>query len=136
MCCLQYRYVLQTKMKMDLVKRASTAVLHDVVNVILLEPGVADLPEGGRLVRAVDVLIIKIVDRSGHNAVSGALVRLLHECIDSSVLGGKYCMLAMNNEVHLEGEHPFPPPPPPPPPPTFPSPPPPLGDPRRPGWTR
>lgn len=74
MCCHQYRYVLETKMKMDnangkevmrllqyltmvlmslyghrdLVKRASTAVLHDLVNVIvliLLEPGVAG---GGR----------------------------------------------------------------------------------------
>ena len=93
--CLQYRYVLQTKMKMDLVKRASTAVLHDVVNVILLEPGVADLPKGGRLVRALNLLTIKIMDRSGHNTVSGALVRLLHECIGSSVLGGKYCMLAI-----------------------------------------
>jgi hypothetical protein len=112
--------------------QVSIAALGQLDKPILLETGVADLPEGGRLVRAVDVLIIKIVDRSGHNAVSGALVRLLHECIGSSVLGGKYCMLAMNNEVHLEGEHPFPPPPPP----TFPSPPPPLGDPRRPGWTR
>ena len=33
--------------------------------------------------------------RSEHNAVSGALVKLLHECIGSSVLTGKYCMLVM-----------------------------------------
>jgi hypothetical protein len=35
------------------VKRASTAVLHEVFNVILLillEPGVADLPEGSQLI--------------------------------------------------------------------------------------
>ena len=124
MCCMQYRYVLQTKMKVDnangkevmrllqyltmvlmslyghrdLVKRASTAVLHDLVNVIvliLLEPGVAELPEGGQLVRALNVLTVKIVDRSDHNAVSSALVKLLHECIGSSVLSGKYCMLVM-----------------------------------------
>ena len=96
MCCLQYRYMLQTKMKMDntngkevmrqmlyltmllmslygyrdLVKRASTAVLHDLVNVIvliLLEPGVAELPEGSQLVRALNVLTVKIIDRSNHN---------------------------------------------------------------------
>merc|ERR1719187_320244 len=124
MCCMQYRYVLQTKMKVDnangkevmrllqyltmvlmsmyghrdLVKRASSAVLHDLVNVIvliLLEPGVADLPEGGQLVRALNVLTVKIVDRSEHNAVSGALVKLLHECIGTSVLSGKYCELVM-----------------------------------------
>jgi len=124
MCCMQYRYVLQTKMKVDnangkevmrllqyltmvlmslyghreLVKRASSAVLHDLVNVIvliLLEPGVSELPEGSQLVRALNVLTVKIVDRSEHNAVSGALVKLLHECIGSSVLTGKYCMLVM-----------------------------------------
>ena len=58
----------------DLVKRASTAVLHDLVNVIvmiLLEPGVADLPEGGQLVMAINVFTVKIVDQSDHNVVSG-----------------------------------------------------------------
>merc|ERR1719266_1733857 len=124
MCCMQYRYVLQTKMKVDnangkevmrllqyltmvlmslyghreLVKRASSAVLHDLVNVIvliLLEPGVADLPEGGQLIRALNVLTVKIVDRSDHNAVSSALLKLLHECIGTSVLSGKYCELVM-----------------------------------------
>ena len=43
-------------------------MLHDLVNVIvliLLEPGVADLPEGGQLVRALNVLTVKIVDRWG-----------------------------------------------------------------------
>ena len=41
-------------------------VLHDLVNVIvliLLEPGVAELPEGSQLVRALNVLTVKIVDR-------------------------------------------------------------------------
>ena len=67
----------------DLVKRASSAVkhdnfqpsisssllfqvLHDLVNVIvliLLEPGVAELPEGSQLVRALNVLTVKVVDR-------------------------------------------------------------------------
>lgn len=38
---------------------------------------------------------MKYCGRSEHNAVSGALVKLLHECIGSSVLTGKYCMLVM-----------------------------------------
>ena len=38
---------------------------------------------------------MKYRGRSEHNAVSGALVKLLHECIGSSVLTGKYCMLVM-----------------------------------------
>ena len=66
-------------------KYASTGVLHKVFNVILLI----------LLVRALNVLTVKIVDRSEHNAVSGALVRLLHECLGYSVLGGKYCMLVV-----------------------------------------
>ena len=80
----------------------SVQVLHDLVNVIvliLLEPGVPELPEGAQLVRlgyasviivffyklktrrALNVLTVKIVDRSDHNAVSSALIKLLHECI-------------------------------------------------------
>jgi len=66
-----------------------------VIVLILLEPGVAELPEGGQLVRALNVLTVKIVDRSDHNAVSGALVKLLHECIGSSVLSSKYTVLVM-----------------------------------------
>ena len=41
-------------------------MLHDLVNVIvliLLEPGAAELPEGSQLVRALNVLTVKIVDR-------------------------------------------------------------------------
>ena len=41
------------------------------------------------------MLTVKIVDRSDHNAVSSALIKLLHECIGSSVLSGKYCVLVM-----------------------------------------
>jgi len=82
----------------DLVRQATMQVLHDLVNVIvliLLEPGVAELPEGGQLIRALNVLTVKIVDRSDHNAISSALLKLLHECIGTTVLSGKYCELVM-----------------------------------------
>ena len=124
MCCMQYRHVLDTKMRVDnvnnkeimkqlqyltmvlmslyghrdIVKKASMQVLHDLINVIvllLLEPSVPDLPEGAQLVRALNVLTVKIVDRSDHNNVSTALIKLLQECIGSSVLSDKYCVLVM-----------------------------------------
>jgi len=124
MCNMQYRYVLQSQMQVDnaqsdkvikqlqyltmvlmslyghrdIVKKASTQVLHDLIHVIvclLLEPKVSSLPEGGQLVRALNVITVKIVDRSEHNAVTSALVKLLHECIGSSVLTNKYTTLVM-----------------------------------------
>lgn len=45
--------------------------------------------------RALNVLTVKIVDRSDHNNVSTALIKLLQECIGSSVLSDKYCVLVM-----------------------------------------
>ena len=45
--------------------------------------------------RNIQVIMHVSSFRSEHNAVSGALVKLLHECIGSSVLTGKYCMLVM-----------------------------------------
>jgi len=124
MCCMQFRYVLQTKMCVDnannkeivrqlqyltmvlmsmyghrdIVTKASMQVLHDLVNIIiliLLEPSVSDLPEGTQLVRALNVLTVKIVDRSDHNNVSSALIKLLHECVGNSSLSDKYCTLVM-----------------------------------------
>jgi hypothetical protein len=38
---------------------------------------VANLAEGGQLIRALNVLTVKIVERSDHTAVSIALLRLL-----------------------------------------------------------
>lgn len=124
MCCLQFRHVLQTKMGVDnansqeimrqlqyltmvlmsmyghreIVTKASMHVLHDLVNIIiliLLEPSVPNMPEGAQLVRALNVLTVKIVDRSDHNNVSSALIKLLHECVGNSGLSEKYCVLVM-----------------------------------------
>jgi len=124
MCSMQYRYVLETKLKdssmnetdslrllqyltmvlmsvyghRDLVRKAGMQVLHDLLHMIvliLLEPAVSTLPEGGQLVRALNVLTVKIVDRSDHNNVSIALVRLLHSCVGSTQLSNKYCVLIM-----------------------------------------
>ena len=40
-------------------------------------------------------MTVKIVDRSDHNNVSSALIKLLHECVGNSSLSDKYCTLVM-----------------------------------------
>ena len=73
--------------------------LHDLVNVIvliLLEPGVAEL------IRALNVLPFKIFDGSDHNAISSALLKLLHECTGTelhktSVLGSNSNSLTLKS---------------------------------------
>ncbi len=76
-------------------------VLHDLINIIvlvLLEPGVANLPEGGHLIRALNVLTVKIVERSDHTAVSIALLRLLqvpsYPMLHSGFHTGNVCSFA------------------------------------------
>ena len=38
-------------------------------------------------------MTVKIVDRSDHNNISQALIKLLHECVGNSVLSDKYVSL-------------------------------------------
>ena len=98
----QLQYLTMVLMSMyghrEIVTKASMHVLHDLVNIIiliLLEPSVPNMPEGAQLVRALNVLTVKIVDRSDHNNVSSALIKLLHECVGNSGLSEKYCVLVM-----------------------------------------
>ena len=39
------------------------------------------------------MLTVKIVDRSDHNYISQALIKLLHECVGNSVLSDKYVFI-------------------------------------------
>ena len=98
----QLQYLTMVLMSMyghrDIVTKASMQVLHDLVNIIiliLLESSLPNMPEGAQLVRALNVLTVKIVDRSDHNNVSSALIKLLHECVGNSGLSDKYCVLVM-----------------------------------------
>ena len=84
---------------------ACSQFLHDLVNVIvliLLEPGVAELQVGGQLIRALNLLPFKIFDRWDHNAISSALLKLLHECTGTelhktSVLGSNSNSLTLKS---------------------------------------
>ena len=65
-----FQYLTMVLMSMyhngDITKTASTAAIHDLVHAIisvLLEPEVAGFPQGAQLIRALNVLTVKIVDR-------------------------------------------------------------------------
>ncbi|KAK4303692.1 hypothetical protein Pmani_024319 [Petrolisthes manimaculis] len=109
---LQYRLVLNTKManlnvnKEDCVKiyrsltnclmmvfnnkhlgtRATRDVLKDVVNVlihILLDPRLSQLEDGPQIIRAINVLVVRIVEKAQFTHVFSALLKLLHESVGS-----------------------------------------------------
>eukprot|EP00095_Tigriopus_kingsejongensis_P001503 maker-scaffold1086_size63525-snap-gene-0.14 protein:Tk01503 transcript:maker-scaffold1086_size63525-snap-gene-0.14-mRNA-1 annotation:"microtubule associated protein" len=123
-CYMQYRYVLHTKMKTDnfdpkdvmrifqyltmvlmslyhhqhLTKTASTGALHDLLHIIiclLLETQVQELPQGAQLIRALNVLTVKIIDRSDHTNVMLAFCKLLKDSIGNSSFSSKYIDLVM-----------------------------------------
>ena len=57
----------------DLVKGATWAPLHDLLQMIigvLLEPATGRLPQGEQLIRTLNVLVVKIIERSEHTQVN------------------------------------------------------------------
>jgi cytoskeleton-associated protein 5 len=84
----------------DLTRKASMSTLHDLLHVfitILLEPKVQQLPEpdGGQLIRALNVLTVKILDRSDSINVTSAFIKLLRDCIGNTSLSPKFVELVM-----------------------------------------
>ncbi|QQP52545.1 Cytoskeleton associated protein 5 [Caligus rogercresseyi] len=70
----------------DITKNTSLASLHDLI----------ELPEISSLIKAMNVLTIKIVDRSNHTNVTCAFVRLLKKSVPTSGLRPKFADLVMN----------------------------------------
>jgi len=82
----------------NLTVQASMHSLHDLAHVILsilLEPAVEELPQGDQLIRALNVLTVKIVERSEHTRVTCAFVRLMKESVANNALAPKYIDLVM-----------------------------------------
>ena len=84
----------------DLTKKATTNSLHDLLHVIisiLLEPKIQQLPEpdGGQLIRALNVLTVKILDRSDSTNVTSAFIKLLRDCVGNPSLSPKFVELVM-----------------------------------------
>ncbi|KAK7077046.1 hypothetical protein SK128_006637 [Halocaridina rubra] len=109
---LQYRLVLNTKMATPTVNkeeciriyrsltnclmmiftnkmlgtRATKDVLRDVVHVlihILLDPRLTQLEDGPQIIRAINVLVVRIVEKAQFTHVFSALLKLLHESVGS-----------------------------------------------------
>lgn len=121
---MQYRHVLNNKMRTDncnakevtrlfqyltmvlmstyhhaeLTRHASTSALHDLLHVIisiLLEPKMEQLPDGAQLLRALNVLTVKIVDRSDHTNITSAIVKLLSDAVANASLNPKFAETVM-----------------------------------------
>ena len=97
-----FQYLTMVLMSMyhngDITRTASTSAVHDLVHVIicvLLEPDVAGYPQGAQLIRALNVLTVKIVDRSDHTNITSAFLRLLKESVGNPTLAPKYTELVM-----------------------------------------
>jgi len=75
--------------RQDLPRSASVSALYDLLQVIiniLLEPKLQNLPggEGSGLLRALNVLTVKILDRSDPTNVTSAFVKLLYDVVGNS----------------------------------------------------
>ncbi|XP_071537702.1 cytoskeleton-associated protein 5 isoform X3 [Panulirus ornatus] len=120
---LQYRLVLNTKManpnvnKEECIKiyrsltnclmviftnkqlgtKATRDVLRDVVHVlihILLDPRLSQLEDGPQIIRAINVLVVRIVEKAQFTHIFSALLKLLHESVGSGG-GCKFTELVM-----------------------------------------
>ena len=76
----------------DLTKKAGSEALHDLFQVIvqiLLEPKVEQLTDGAQLLRALNVLTVKIIDRSDHTHICSAIIKLLSDVVANSSVNPK-----------------------------------------------
>lgn len=89
-----------------LARRASRDVLRDLVHVlisVLLDARLVDIngggvgvgPDGANVVRAINVLVVKLVERSDHTNMLGALIRLLRDCVANDNASAKFTELVM-----------------------------------------
>jgi len=56
---------------------------------------IQELPDGGQLIRALNALTVRIIERSEHTRVTCAFVRLMKESVANSALPPKYIELVM-----------------------------------------
>ena len=82
----------------DLTKKAGSEALHDLFQVIvqiLLEPKVEQLTDGAQLLRALNVLTVKIIDRSDHTNITSAIVKLLSDAVAKATIDPKFSETVM-----------------------------------------
>ena len=82
----------------ELTRSASTSALHDLFHVIisiLLEPKMEQLTDGAQLLRALNVLTVKIIDRSDHTNITSAIIKLLSDAVANATLNPKFSETVM-----------------------------------------
>ena len=82
----------------ELTRTASVSALHDLFHVIisiLLEPKMEQLADGTQLLRALNVLTVKIIDRSNHTNIMSAIVKLLSDAVANSSVNPKFAETVM-----------------------------------------
>lgn len=82
----------------SLAAKASKDILKDLIHnlvTILLDNRLAELDEGPQVIRSVNVMVVKIVEKADHTAVMSALITLLQDCVASEMCSGKFLELIM-----------------------------------------
>jgi cytoskeleton-associated protein 5 len=64
--------------------------MMQVIISILLEPEVHQLPDGAQIIRALNVLTVKMIDRSDPTAITCAFIRQLRETVGNTSLSPEY----------------------------------------------
>lgn len=82
----------------ELTRHASSSALHDLFHVIisiLLEPKMEQLADGDQLLRALNVLTVKIIDRSDHTNITSAIIKLLSDAVANASINPKFVETVM-----------------------------------------
>lgn len=81
-----------------LAKKASRDVLRDLIPhllTVMLDARLDDLQEGAQVVKVINVLITRVLQRSNPTHVLSALIKLLHDCVGSVNITDRFTDLVM-----------------------------------------
>lgn len=80
-------------------KEASVGVLKDLMHgllTLLLDTRLEDLEDGPQVIRSINMLLLKVLDKSDQTSILSSLIRLLQDCLATPANNStKYCELVM-----------------------------------------
>lgn len=82
----------------ELIKEATEAPLRDLffhLITVLLDERLNSVADGPQVIRSINVMVVKLVERTDHTACLLALIRLLRDCVGSQNCSGKFLELVM-----------------------------------------
>ncbi|KFM68160.1 Cytoskeleton-associated protein 5, partial [Stegodyphus mimosarum] len=81
-----------------LARKASRDVLRDLIPhllTVMLDNRLDDLQEGAQVVKVINVLIMRVLQKSHPTHVLSALIKLLHDCVGSANVSDRFTDLVM-----------------------------------------